>query len=323
MRTVKTPGKFNNEHGLILRVVRSERKRWISKSWVQRLLIHGRRRDLGLGAYPLVGLADARERALENRRIARAGGDPRARPATAAPTFEEALKAVLALKRPAWRSASSEETWRQTMRYYVLPQLGERGVDTLTTSDVLSVLTPLWSDKHPTAMRVLQRISAVCRWAIAEGYRSDDPTANVTSVLPKHNGAEKHHEAMPYRDVGTFLSRLRAGNAPHAARLALEFLILTATRTSEVRLMIWDEVDTQSRTWTVPAMRMKMRREHRIPLSDRAMVILECGESRSGSVNRPSGGTLFANIVLSPKASRHQCRRIQHHCDTLQPRLTQ
>ena len=155
VRTVNRPGKYNDEHGLILRVVRSERKQWISKSWVQRLVIHGRRRDLGLGAYPLVGLADARERALENRRIARAGGNPRAQPFATAPTFEEALEAVLALKRPAWRSASSEETWRQTMRFYVLPHLAERGVDILTTSDVLAVLTPLWTDKHPTAMRVV------------------------------------------------------------------------------------------------------------------------------------------------------------------------
>ena len=158
VRSVNTPGKYNDEHRLILRVVRSERKQWISKPWVQRLVIHGRRRDLGLGSYPLVGLADARERALQNRRIARAGGDPRAQSSATAPTFEQALEAVLALMRPAWRSASSEQTWRQTMRFYVLPRLGERGVDTTTASDVLAVLTPLWTDKHPTAMRVLQRL---------------------------------------------------------------------------------------------------------------------------------------------------------------------
>ena len=302
VRTVKTPGKFNDEHGLILRVMRSERKRWISKSWVQRLVVHGQRRDLGLGAYPLVGLADARERALENRRIARAGGDPRARPAAAAPTFEEALEAVLALKRPAWRSASSEETWRQTMRHYVLPRLAERGVGTLTTSDVLAVLTPLWTDKHPTAMRVLQRISAVCRWAIAEGYRSDDPTANVTSVLPECNDEDNHHEAMPYAEVGAFLSRLRVGACPQAARLALEFLILTATRTSEVRLMTWEELDAEGRTWMVPAVRMKMRRKHRVPLTDPAMAILD--KARALAINGSqwvfpgSGGTAMSPVAL-------------------------
>ena len=160
------------------------------------------------------------------------------------------------------------------MRFYVLPQLRERGVDTITTSDVLAVLTPLWSNKHPTAMRVLQRISAVCRWAIAEGHRTDDPTANVTSVLPNCNGAEKHHEAMPYAQVGAFLPRLGTGAGPQAARLALEFLILTATRTSEVRLMTWNEVDWDGCTWTIPAVRMKMMREHQVPLSDRAMAIL-------------------------------------------------
>ena len=310
VRTVNTPKMYNDEHDLILRVVRSERKQWISKSWVQRLAIHSRRRDLGLGAYPLMGLADARERALENRRVARVGGDPRAQPCATAPTFEEALDAVLSLKRPAWRSASSGETWRQTMRFYVLPQLGKRGVDAITTRDVLAVLTPLWTDKHPTAMRVLQRMSAVCRWAIAEGHRSDDPTANVTSVLPDCNGAEKHHEAMPYRDVGAFLSRLRTGVVPQVARLALGFLILTVTRTSEVRLMSWDEVDVDGLTSTVPAIRMKMSREHRVPLSDRAMAILDTAHTLRGHgsdwVFAGSGGVAMSPVALL--RARHPVR---------------
>ena len=129
VRAVNTPGKYHDEHGLILRVVVSERKQWISKSWVQRLVIRGRRRDLGLGAYPLVGLADARERALDNRRLARSGGDPRARPAAAAPTFEEAFEAVLAVKAPAWKSPTSQVSWRQTMRLYVF-RTSEAGAST-------------------------------------------------------------------------------------------------------------------------------------------------------------------------------------------------
>ena len=188
------------------------------------------------------------------------------------------------------------------MRFYVLPQLRERGVDTITTSDVLAVLTPLWSNKHPTAMRVLQRISAVCRWAIAEGHRTDDPTANVTSVLPNCNGAEKHHEAMPYAQVGAFLPRLRTGAGPQAARLALEFLILTATRTSEVRLMTWNEVDLDGCTWTIPAVRMKMMREHQVPLSDRAMAILNearaLADDGSEWVFPGSGGTAMSPVAL-------------------------
>ena len=302
VRTVNTPGKYHDEHGLILRVVLSQRKRWISKSWVQRLVIHGRRRDLGLGAYPLVGLADARDRALDNRRIARSGGDPRARPAAAAPTFEEAFEAVLAVKAPAWKSPTSQISWRQTMRLYVFPHFGSRGVDTLTTSDMLLVLTPLWNDKPPTAKRVLQRMSAVCRWAIAEGYRSDDPTANVTSVLPKHKGEEKHHEAMPYAQVGAFLVGLREAAVPLPRRLALEFLTLTAARTSEVRLMTWDEVDTDARTWTVPAARMKMVREHRVPLAERAVAILDKarGLPRHGSrwVFPSTGGAELSQMAL-------------------------
>ena len=184
-----------------------------------------------------MGLADARERALDNRRIARSGSDPRARLAAAAPIFEGAFDAVLAVKAPAWKSPTSQISWRQTMRLYVFPHIGSRGVDTLITSDMLLVLTPLWNDKPPTAKRVLRRMSSVFQWAIAEGHRSDDPRANVTSVLPRHKGEEKHHEAMPYVQVGAFLMRVREAAVPLPRRLALEFLTLTAARTSEVRLM--------------------------------------------------------------------------------------
>ena len=185
----------------------------------------------------------------------------------------------------------------------------KRGVDAITTRDVLAVLTPLWTDKHPTAMRVLQRMSAVCRWAIAEGHRSDDPTANVTSVLPDCNGAEKHHEAMPYRDVGAFLSRLRTGVVPQVARLALEFLILTVTRTSEVRLMTWDEVDVDGLTWTVPAIRMKMGREHRVPLSDRAMAVLDTARTlESHGSNWMFPGS--RDVAMSPVALLRATRKV-------------
>ena len=113
---------------------------------------------------------------------------------------------------------------------------------------MLLVLTPLWNDKPPTAKRVMQRMSSVCRWAIAEGYRSVDPTATVTSVLPHHKGEDKHHEAMPYVQVGAFLVSLREAAVPRPRRLALEFLTLTAARTSEVRMMTWDELDMEART---------------------------------------------------------------------------
>ena len=109
---------------------------------------------------------------------------------------------VLSVKAPAWKSPTSQISWRHTMRRYVLPHIGSRCVDTLSTSDMLSALSPLWNEKPPAAKRVLQRMSSACRWAIAEGYRSDDPTANVTSVLPRYKGEEKYHEAMPYVQVG-------------------------------------------------------------------------------------------------------------------------
>ena len=276
VKTISRPGKYNDEHGLILRVQRSAKKGWISKSWVQRIVVQGRRREIGLGAYPLVALAQAREQALRNRTVARSGGDPFAVVARA-PTFAEALETVIAIKKGAWKSGnanSSEMGWRSTMREYVLPTLGERRVDSLTTSDVLAVIAPIWHEKNPTALAVLHRIGAVCRWAVAEGYRVDDPTANVMSVLPRRNGEKKHHEAMAYQDVGAFLVRVRQGATQLAARLAFEFMVLTVTRTSEVRLMRWSEVDIDGRTWTIPGDRMKAGKRHRVPLSDRAITML-------------------------------------------------
>ena len=308
MRSVNTPGKYHDEHGLILRVVPCERKQWTSKSWVQRLVIHGRCRDLGLGAYPLVGLADARERALDNLRIARSGGDPHVRPAVPAPTFEEAFEVVLAVKAPGSENSTSKISGRQTMRLHAFPHIGSRGVDTLTNSDMLLVLTPLWDEKPPTAKRVLQRMNSVCRWAIAEVHRGDDPTANVTSVLPRHEGEEKHHEAMPHVQVGAFIVRVREAAVPQSRRLALEFLTLTAARTSAVRLMTWDEVDMDAWTWTVRAVRMKMMRKHRVPLAECAETILDeaWGLPRQGSwwVFSGTGDAELSQMALLRTMSR-------------------
>ena len=267
------PGRYGDGNGLFLRVMSSG-----SKQWVQRIVIRGKRCDLGLGGYPLVTLADARIAAFENRRIARAGGDPRAeRRKLNVPTVAEAVESVIAIHRLGWKDAEkNEHQWRASLQTYAMPILGHLRVDEIDPAHVMAVLTPHWSEKHVTMQRVRQRISTVMGWAIAQGYRRDDPAGDViAAALPKPNGPKKHHQALPPGKVADAIARIRASAAGPAIKLGLEFLILTATRSGEVRGARWDEIDLEERVWTVPAARMKRSRDHRVPLSPRAVEILE------------------------------------------------
>jgi len=157
-------------------------------------------------------------------------------------------------------------------------------VDAITTADVMAVLLPIWVPKHETARRVRQRISAVMQWAVAEGYRNDNPAGDaIGAALPKRNKPKEHHRALPFREVGAALAAVRASAQAHwATKAAFEFLVLTAARSGEVRLAEWVEMDLEGRTWTVPKGRMKGEREHRVPLSDRAMEILESARGVTG-----------------------------------------
>ena len=224
-------------------------------------------------------LAEARDVALANRKIARAGGDPLAqrRRATDIPSFEEAAATVIELHRHGWRNAKHGAQWESTLRTYVYPRLGQRSVADITTADVMAALTPIWHEKAETARRVRQRISAIMIWAMAQGYRADNPAGDaIGAALPKHNGkAKRHHRALPHGEVAAAIEVVRGSCAGKSVKLAFEFLILTAARSGEVRLATWDEIDTEAATWTVPDSRMKAGREHRVPLSDRAVAILD------------------------------------------------
>ena len=173
-RTVTEPGKYHDDHGLILRVLPSGAKQWI---W--RGTVHGRRVDLGLGGYPYVTLAEAREAAFNNRKLARAGGDPLAlkrRPNT--PTFEQAAETVIAIHAAGWRDGGrSEKQWQSSLETYAMPRLGRKRVDAITTADVMAVLLAddFWNTRRETARRVRQRIGAVMKWAVAQGFRDDNP----------------------------------------------------------------------------------------------------------------------------------------------------
>ena len=262
------------------------------KSWVQRLVIHGARRDLGLGGADLVTLAEARQAARDNRRIARAGGDPRVGGGRGSPTFAEAAEKVIEMHRPTWKrgAGGSESQWRATLDTYVYPHIGRKPARAVETADVMAVLMPIWASKHETAKRVRHRISAVMKWAIAQGYRPDNPAGEaLVAALPKVDAAPTHHRALPYDQVGPALARVRASGGNLSAKLAFEFMLLCAVRSGEARGARWDEIDLETAAWTIPAERMKAGRDHRVPLSDRALAVLgQAAAIRDGDLVFPS-----------------------------------
>ena len=266
------PGKYFDGNGLYLLVKPNG-----SRSWVQRIVIRGKRREMGLGSASLVTLAEAREAALQNRRIARAGGDPiQARQeALAVLTFEEAARKVYEMHLPTWRNAKHASQFINTLETYAFPKIGAVKVGEVNTNDVLRVLTPIWTAKPETARRVRQRIGMVMKWAVAKGWRQDNPAEAISQALPKHERRKAHRKALPYADVPAFISTVKASKAGLVTKLAMEFLILTAARSGEVRGAVWSEIDLQAAIWTVPASRMKAKREHRVPLSPRAVEILK------------------------------------------------
>ena len=270
VRTVTEAGRYRDAHGLMLRVMPSG-----SKQWIQRLAVHGRRRELGLGGYPLVSLAEARGAAFSNRRLARAGGDPLAAKRSSIPTFQEAADKVIKIRRQSWNNAKHAAQWEATLRQYVFPQLGGERVDLISTSDVAAVLMPIWHEKHQTAQRVRQRIGAVMRWAVAQGYRQDNPAGEaIEAVLPKHDSIPRRQRALPHAEVAGAIQAVRRSGAATPIKLAFEFLVLTARQSGEVRLARWDEFDLEAGEWTIPAEQMTAKQGYRVTLSTRAMAVL-------------------------------------------------
>ena len=306
VRAAKQPGRYFDGHGLFLLVEPTGAKRW-----KQRLTRQGRRHELGLGPYPVVTLAMAREAALANRRAVHAGGDPLAEKRTrrGVPTFAEAARKVFALRRDGWRNAKHAGQWLTTLEQFVFPTIGARGVNEITSNDVIAVLGPIWHDKPTTAKRVRQRIGAVLTWAVAQGLRPDNPADAVKAVLPKHNGnGAQAHRALPYCEVADAIAAVRASSADTSTKLAFEFAVLTAARAGEVRLATWTEIDMDAATWTVPGERMKAGREHRVPLSPRAVEVL--GEARALRSRR--GDLVFRGRrgAMADSAMTHMLRRV-------------
>ena len=296
VESIKKAGRYPDGNGLYLRVMPSG-----SRQWVQRIVIQGRRRDLGLGGYPLMPLDEARALAAYNRRIARVyKGDPTASPMAPGPmggpiapgpmpsgpmggaptpaavvTFEQAAKQVQQENLPHWKNDKHATSWLQTLQRHAFPKLGSLPVNQITGQDVLQVLRPIWSTRQETARRVRQRMRATFGWAIAHGYMASNPAGEqIDGALPKQRNGQKHLRALPHAEVGAALEVIAGSTAGKATKLALHMLVLTACRSGEVRGTRWSEIDFDKRLWTIPAERTKTSKPHRVPLSDAAVQVL-------------------------------------------------
>ncbi|WP_281859137.1 tyrosine-type recombinase/integrase [Litoreibacter halocynthiae] len=295
VRTVIEQGKYNDGHGLFLKVEASGSKRWI-----QRIVIRGKRTEMGLGSASLVSLAEARETALENRKLARQGGDPlkAKKEAQAVLTFDEAARKVHEIHTPTWRNAKHAAQFLSTLETYTFPRIGRLRVTDVTTADVLAVLQPIWLEKPETARRVRQRIGTVMKWAVANGWRQDNPAQSIAQALPKQTKKQEHRKSLPYSEVGDFIRVMQGSKAGDFTKLALELVILTASRSGEVRLADWSEFDLEAAIWTRPAERMKSGKEHRVPLSGRAIEIL-----REAKALGTGEGLVFPGTVVGKPLS--------------------
>ena len=290
-----------------------------TRSWVQRLVIRGRRRELGLGAAALVPLAEARELVLANRKLARSGGDPLSekRCAEGVPTFAEAAGRVLEQKRGGWRGRWPARNWWNSMERYAFPRIGPRPVSEVNTADVLEILTPIWHVKAETARAVRQRIRSVLEWAVAMDLRNDNPCDRVVPVLGPQNDIVTHRLALPHKDVAAAIEMVRATkSAQPAVRLAFEFLVLTAARSGEVRLATWDEIDAADAVWAISAVRMKAKREHRVPLCGRLLEVIEAARALRDGPRRlvfpMRSGRPIATSTLPKVLQYHEVAAVPH-----------
>ena len=290
VKAIKKPGMHGDGNGLYLRVTGSG-----SRSWMQRIVIHGRRRDLGLGGYPAIGLAEARALALANKALVTAGRDPLAeRHRANVPTFREAAKKVYQANLPRWRSGKHTVNWWRSLERHAFPVIGDVKVDRIRRSDVLAVLEPIWTLRPETARRVRQRIRTILRWCEAHDYCAGNAAGEaLNGALPPMTRLKaNHHRALPYRDVTEALETIDASDASLAAKLCFRFLVLTAARSGEARGASWDEIDEHVREWRIPAERMKGGVQHRVPLSCPALAVLE-----QASPLRDDSGLIFPSPV--------------------------
>ncbi len=294
------PGLYADGDGLLMQVTKNK-----ARTWILRTMIHKKRRDMGLGSWPTVSLKEAREKAFQYRKIARDGGDPfavRNKANAPAPSFKKAADAVHKTHALSWKNEKHASQWINTLNRYAFPFFGESRVDHIRSEDIVRALSPIWLKKPETARRVLQRIGTVLLWAKGNGHLSSSPSDEISAArnaLPKQSDKPKHHTSLPYKDVPRFITKLQTWSASDPIKLAFEYLILTATRTNETLQAKWQEVDFDKRVWTIPPSRMKARREHQVPLSERCLEILQSAQRLSDDLK----GYVFSGTISGKSLS--------------------
>jgi integrase len=283
VKALSTPGRYGDGGNLFLQVSRGG-----TKSWLFRYMRNGQARAMGLGSARVVMLARAREKAaacrsqladdidpIEARRAARVAAQ---RDLTASITFRYCAERYIAAHEAAWKSQKHREQWRASLELHVYPIFDAVAVSAIDTDLVMQVLEPVWNKRPKTAERIRGRIERILSWAKVRGYRHGENPAlwrgHLDQLLPATRKIShiRHHAALPYQQVGIFLSKLR--ESQWLATSCIEFLVLTAARSGEARGARWEEIDLPTKTWIIPAFRMKGNREHRVPLSDRAIELL-------------------------------------------------
>ena len=306
------PGKYADGGGLFLRVTASG-----SRQWIQRITIGGRERALGLGGWPLVSIKAARDLAVDNRRAVAAGRDPLAeKREAAAPTVREAAQRTLAANRARWRNAKTAKNWNMQLEKHAFPKIGDRPVTEIGRADVLAVLVPIWNERPAAARKVRTYLRAIFSWAQAYGLIELNPAGDaVDGALPKLPSVRAHYRALPFEQVPAALAAVDAGRATRVVKGAMRFLALTACRAGEVRGALWSEIDLDARLWTIPAARMKSNREHRVPLSDAALQVLDTAREwadKSGLIFPSRNGKPLSDMALLQALKRAGVDAVPH-----------
>lgn len=272
VKAASKAGRYEDGEGLALLV-----KATGSRSWVLKMQVCGKRREFGLGSAKAVSLAEAREKADAVRRQYRSGLDPvveKRKVLETVPTFREAALRAHDEQKASWRNPKHRAQWLSSLEAYAFPTLGDKPVDNISGPMIRDTLLPIWLDKPETARRVRQRIGAVLDWAYAKGFRETEaPMRSLSKGLPRQPKKTGHFAALPYDQLPSLMTKLSERES--IGRLALQFLILTAARSGEVRGARWSEVDLDAAVWTVPADRMKAGKQHLVPLSAPAVAILK------------------------------------------------
>ena len=268
---LRKPGRHGDGNGLYLLVSKTN-----SASWMIRIVINAHRTDMGLGPYPIVGLAKARIRAVETKAAVLDGRDPMAeRKQQGRSTFAETAQLFYKNNRPSWKTERHAKAWISRINCYTLPAIGHIPINLIDQSHVLDVLRPIWTTKHETAKKVRQHLSQIFKYAMAEGWRQTNPAGEaVDAGLPNARHTTVHQRAMPYHQTAEILDIINRTGAYPTSKLCVRFMALTAARPGEARGATWDEFHPQQREWIIPPKRMKTGKLHRVPLSQAAMDVL-------------------------------------------------